>query len=127
MFSFFTGPERLGAALSEPLLLLGFCFGACGVGTQTWAQTGGRGGAEAQIRHAAHFFLGVDLEVAVAAWVALLHVVVAAGDRKGGSGQAAGCHAPSCLSYLSSFSLLLTSRLACRSMTEVLVLVFFQL
>lgn len=30
-------------------------------------------------------------------------------------------------SYLSSFSLLLTSLLACRSMTEVLVLVFFQL
>lgn len=31
------------------------------------------------------------------------------------------------MAYLSSFSLLLTSLLACRSMTEVLVLVFFQL
>lgn len=28
MFSFFTGPERLGVALSE-LVLLAFCFAAC--------------------------------------------------------------------------------------------------
>lgn len=86
-------------------------------------------GPEAETTPEAHVFLGVDLKVAVAAWVALLHVVVAAGNRKGGSRQAAGCPPPPprCPSYLSSFSLLLTSRLACRSMTEVLVLVFFQL
>lgn len=42
MFSFFTGPERLGVALSAPVVLLGFCFTACGVGTQTQVQTRSR-------------------------------------------------------------------------------------